>query len=58
MDGQQDWTRLVLRIPPDMKAFLAAECARHGSSQNSEIMRAIRERMERIQPPQPAQRPD
>lgn len=51
---QQDWTRLMLRLPPDMKAFLATEAARNGSSQNSEIVRAIRERMGRIQDAKPA----
>lgn len=55
---QQDWTRLMLRLPPDMKAFLAAEAARNGSSQNSEIVRAIRERMGRMQDTKPAPQPD
>jgi predicted HicB family RNase H-like nuclease len=38
---------LQLRLPPDLKAFVAQEAERNGSSQNSEIIRAVRERMER-----------
>jgi predicted HicB family RNase H-like nuclease len=40
---------LQLRLPPDLKAFVAQEAERNGSSQNSEIIRAVRERMERAQ---------
>jgi len=58
MSEQQDRTRVQLRLPPDLKAFVATEAARNGSSQNSEIVRAIRERMGRIQPPKPAPQPD
>ncbi|MDI4665560.1 hypothetical protein K9U40_14685 [Xanthobacter autotrophicus] len=47
MTSQEHWSRLPLRLPPDLKAWLAAEAARNGASQNSEIVRAIRERMER-----------
>lgn len=36
-----------LRVPADVKEFLAAEAERNASSQSSEIVRAIRERMER-----------
>lgn len=38
---------LQLRLPEDLKAWLAAEAARNGASQNSEVIRAIRERMDR-----------
>jgi predicted HicB family RNase H-like nuclease len=38
---------MQLRLPPDLKAFVAKEAERNGSSQNSEIIRAVRERMER-----------
>ena len=34
-----------LRLPPDAKAFIEAEAQENASSQNSEIVRAIRERM-------------
>lgn len=36
---------IQLRIPADAKAFIQAEAAENASSQNSEIVRAIRERM-------------
>jgi hypothetical protein len=36
-----------VRLPADAKAFIAAQAARNGSSQNSEIVRCIRDRMER-----------
>lgn len=42
--------QLRLRLPADLKAWLAEEAARNGASQNSEIVRAIRERMERLTP--------
>lgn len=38
---------MQLRLPDDLKAWLAAEADRNGSSQNSEVIRALRERMER-----------
>ncbi|WP_439618342.1 Arc family DNA-binding protein [Shinella sp.] len=37
-----------LRIPLDVKAFVDQEAERNGSSQNSEIIRAVRERMDRV----------
>jgi len=36
---------LQLRLPADAKAFIEAEARENASSQNSEIVRAIRERM-------------
>ena len=38
---------LQLRLPTDLKAWVAAQAAKNASSQNSEIVRAVRERMER-----------
>lgn len=38
---------VTLRLPLDAKAFVQAEARMNGSSQNSEIIRAIRERMRR-----------
>jgi hypothetical protein len=37
---------LQLRLPLDLKDWIAAQAAANVSSQNSEIIRAIRERME------------
>ncbi|MGN6304858.1 MAG: Arc family DNA-binding protein [Mesorhizobium sp.] len=34
-----------IRLPSDAKAFVEAEARENASSQNSEIIRAIRERM-------------
>lgn len=39
--------QLKIRLPPDVKAFVAMEAERNACSQTSEIVRAIRERMER-----------
>lgn len=40
-------TQLTLRLPSDLKDFLASEAKKNRSSQNSEVIRAIRERMTR-----------
>jgi len=47
--GQRDWPKLMLRLPPDAKAWVGEQAKRHATSQNSEIVRAIRERMDRAQ---------
>ena len=39
-----------LRLPPDAKAWVEQQAERHKSSQNAEIVRAVRERMERTTP--------
>lgn len=39
--------QLPIRFPADVKAWLAEQAERNGSSQNSEVIRAVRERMER-----------
>lgn len=36
-----------LRLPADVKAFVQEQAKRNASSQNSEIVRSIRERMAR-----------
>lgn len=46
--GQHGWPKLMLRLPPDAKQWIAAQAAKHGTSQNSEILRAVRERMDRL----------
>lgn len=38
---------LQLRLPIDLKAWIASQADKNASSQNSEIARAVRERMER-----------
>lgn len=38
-----------LRLPPELKTWIVAQAELNGSSQNSEIVRAVRERMERQQ---------
>lgn len=38
---------LQLRLPTDLKDWIAVQADKNASSQNSEIVRAVRERMER-----------
>ena len=38
--------KILVRVPEDVKAWLASEAVRNASSQTSEVVRAIRERME------------
>lgn len=38
-----------LRLPSDLREWVQAESVRNGSSQNSEVVRAVRERMERVE---------
>ena len=40
--------QIAMRFPADIKDWLQAQAELHGSSQNSEAIRAIRERMDRI----------
>ena len=48
MRGEQSaWPKLMLRLPQDVKAWIEAQANAVGSSQNSEIVRCIRERMAR-----------
>lgn len=44
---QNTWQRITLRLPPDCTAFLQAETKRSASSQNSEIIKSIRDRADR-----------
>jgi hypothetical protein len=46
--SQSDWPKFMTRIPKDAKRWIAAEARKNGSSQNSEIVRSIRERMDRV----------
>lgn len=43
-----DMKQLPIRFPADVKAWLMEQAIRNGSSQNSEVIRAVRERMERV----------
>jgi predicted HicB family RNase H-like nuclease len=43
--------QLTLRLPSRIKRWLAREAVQNASSQNSEIIRALRERMERDEQP-------
>jgi hypothetical protein len=39
--------KMLVRLPPALKQWLVAEAARNCASHNSEVVRCIRERMER-----------
>ena len=43
----KDLPKLVVRLPEDVKAWLRDEARRNASSQTSEVVRAVRDRMER-----------
>ena len=45
--SQHEWPRFMVRLPPDLKDFLALQSQRNGASQNSEIIRSVRGRMDR-----------
>lgn len=47
MAGQRAWPQFRLRCPPEVKKWLDKEADRNGASLNSEILRALRERMDR-----------
>ncbi|RYC30214.1 DNA-binding protein [Lichenibacterium minor] len=44
--------RLMVRFPPDIKGWLRQQAVHNGSSQTSEVVRSVRERMERQRAPQ------
>ena len=47
MSGKKNnWPALIVRVPPHFKDWLEYESNRNGASQNSEIVRCIRLRME------------
>lgn len=39
--------QLKIRLPSEVKSYLSSEASRNSSTLNSEVVRAIRERMER-----------
>ncbi|MBA4774326.1 MAG: Arc family DNA-binding protein [Rhizobiales bacterium] len=51
MEGNRvraEFTSLMVRLPTEIKAFVKNEASRNGNSQNSEIIRCIREKMDRV----------
>jgi hypothetical protein len=42
--------RMTFRMPPDVEAFLSAEADHNCTSKNAELIRAVRERMQRAKP--------
>jgi hypothetical protein len=46
MHKRTDRAEMVVRMPQDVKGWLEKEAARTGASQNSEIVRCLRARME------------
>jgi len=43
---QRDWPRFMVRVPPDVKAWLDDRAQETSASMNSEIIQAIRARMQ------------
>ena len=41
------FTQLKIRLPADVKEWIERQTAKNASTQNSEIVRSIRERMDR-----------
>jgi Arc/MetJ-type ribon-helix-helix transcriptional regulator len=39
--------KITVRLPPELKVWLTQQATRNASSQTSEVVRALRERMER-----------
>lgn len=48
MVSQTGWSHFLTRLPPEIKNWIESEAARNGSSQNSEIVRALVERKEKM----------
>ena len=47
--SSRDLPKIVVRLPRDVKDWLVRQAAENASSQTSEIVRAVRERMQRVQ---------
>jgi type II secretory pathway component PulC len=54
--NSRDLPKIVVRLPRDVKNWLVKQAAENASSQTSEIVRAVRERMQRV-PNETAARP-
>jgi hypothetical protein len=50
MVSKEETTAVLLRLPRDVKAWIEKEAARTLASQNSEILRCIRARMDTERP--------
>jgi Arc-like DNA binding domain len=48
--SSRELPKIVVRLPRDVKDWLVVEAANNASSQTSEIVRAVRERMQRVLP--------
>lgn len=48
METRTNSEKMQLRLPPDLKLWVSKQAKKNSSSQNSEIVRAIRERLERV----------
>jgi CRISPR/Cas system-associated protein Csm6 len=46
--SNRETVALLVRLPPDVKLWLEREAARNAASQNSEIVRSIRARMDGV----------
>ena len=46
--SSRDLPKIVVRLPRDVKNWLVEQAAENASSQTSEIVRAVRERMQRV----------
>jgi hypothetical protein len=44
----ETFPKIIVRLPPDVKAWVETQAQYNVSSQTSEIVRALRERMERV----------
>jgi hypothetical protein len=44
--SERETVAVLVRLPPDVKRWLEREAARNAGSQNSEIIRCIRDRMD------------
>lgn len=45
---QRTWPKILVRLPADVRGFVAQQAERNASSLNSEIIRCIRDRMEQM----------
>jgi hypothetical protein len=44
---KKQWAKMLVRLPPALKQWVVEEAARNCASHNSEVVRCVRERMER-----------
>jgi Arc-like DNA binding dprotein len=49
MAGQRGWPQVRFRIPPDLRKWFEREAERNASSLNSEFIRALVERREKVE---------